>query len=208
VLWAVARKYGGTAVRVSTLAASLLAPSVASAEWQLKPFLGVTFGGGTTLLDPEGAAGSANVAFGVTALLIGDMVGIEADLGYSPGFFQSGDRQQPLVVRSAATTLTGNVVVAVPRHLTQYTLRPYFVGGGGLMHARSEDFFGALPFSTTLAALDVGGGVTGFLTDRFGVNWDVRYLRSIRGTDARSGVSFGPEELSFWRANMALAIRF
>jgi hypothetical protein len=24
--------------------------------------------------------------------------------------------------------------------------------------------------------MDVGGGVTGFLTKRFGVNWDVRYF--------------------------------
>jgi hypothetical protein len=195
-------------VRLVALTMVLLAPSAASAEWQIKPFLGVTFGGGTTLLDLEGAVGSANVAVGVSTLLIGDTVGVEADLGYAPGFFQSGDRQQPLVVASGVTTLTGNVVVAMPRHLTQYTLRPYFVGGAGLMHARSEDFFGALPVATTLPAVDVGGGVTGFLTSRFGVNWDVRYLRSFRGADAGSGVSFGAETLSFWRANMALAIRF
>ena len=193
-------------VRVLALAVVLLTPSAASAEWQVKPFLGVTFGGGTTLLDLEGAVGGANVAVGVSALLIGDTLGVEADLGYAPGFFQTGDRQQPLVVRSGATTLTGNVVVAAPRHLTQYTLRPYFVGGGGLMHARSDDFLGVLQVSTTLPAVDVGGGVTGFLTNRFGLNWDVRYLRSFRGTE--NGVSFGAEELSFWRANMALAIRF
>ena len=195
-------------VTMVVLAVDLLTPPAAFAEWQVKPFLGVTFGGATTLLDLEGAAGQANVAVGLGALLIGDTLGVEADLGYAPGFFQTGDRQQPLVVRSGVTTLTGNVVLAVPRHLTQYTLRPYFVGGGGLMHAQSEDFFGALAVSTTLPAIDLGGGVTGFLTSRFGVNWDVRYLRSFRGTDAGTGVSFGAEELAFWRASMALAIRF
>jgi hypothetical protein len=193
-------------VRLLTLALVLLSPSAAFAEWQFMPFLGVTFGGGTTLVDLEGAVGSLNVAVGVSALLIGDTLGVEADLGYAPGFFQTGDPH--LVVRSSATTLTGNVVLAVPRRLTQYTLRPYFVGGGGLMHAHSEDFFGAVPVTSTLPAMDLGGGVTGFLTNRFGVNWDVRYFRSLRRTDTGSGVSFGAEELSFWRASMALAIRY
>lgn len=193
-------------LRILALAAVLLTPSAASAEWQLKPFLGVTFGGSTTLLEPEMAVGSVNVGYGVNALLIGDTLGVEADLGYAPGFFQKGDLQQPLVVRSSATTLTGNLLIAVPRHLTQYTLRPYFVGGGGLMHAGFEDFFG-LTVTSTLPALDVGGGVTGFLTNRFGLNWDVRYFRSFGGKDAGMGVSIGPEALSFWRAHMALAIR-
>lgn len=193
-------------VRVLTLALVLLSPSAAFAEWQFMPFLGATFGGGTTLVDLEGAVGSPTVAVGVKARVIGDMLGFEGDLGYAPGFFQAGDPH--LVVRSSATTLTANVVLAVPRRLTQYTLRPYLVGGGGLMHAHSEDFFGAVTVGSTLPAMDVGGGVTGFLTNRFGVNWDVRYFRSLRGADAGNGVSFGAEELSFWRASMALAIRY
>jgi len=194
-------------VGVLALTVFLWPPSVASAEWQVKPFLGVTFAGGTTLLEPEMAVGSPNVAVGINALLIGDMLGVEADLGYSPGFFQKGDLQKPLVVSSSTTTLTANVLIAVPRHLTQYTLRPYFVGGGGLMHAGFEDFFG-LTVTSTLPTMDVGAGVTGFLTNRFGVNWDVRYFRSLGGKDQGIGVSIGPEELSFWRAHMALAIRF
>jgi hypothetical protein len=194
-------------VGVLALTVFLWPPSVASAEWQVKPFLGVTFGGGTTLLEPEMAVGSPNVAVGINALLIGDMLGVEADLGYSPGFFQKGDLQKPLVVSSSTTTLTANVLIAVPRHLTQYTLRPYFVGGGGLMHAGFEDFFG-LTVTSTLPTMDVGAGVTGFLTNRFGVNWDVRYFRSLGGKDQGIGVSIGSEELSFWRAHMALAIRF
>ena len=194
-------------VRVLALTVFLWPPSVAVAEWQVKPFLGVTFGGGTTLLEPEMAVGSPNVAVGINALLIGDTLGVEADLGYAPGFFQAGDLQKPLVVSSSTTTLTANVLIAVPRHLTQYTLRPYFVGGGGLMHAGFENFFGQT-VTSTLPAMDVGAGVTGFLTNRFGVNWDVRYFRSLGGLDKGIGVSIGPEELSFWRAHMALAIRF
>jgi hypothetical protein len=60
----------------------------------------------------------------------------------------------------------------------------------------------------TLAALNLGGGATGFVTDRFGLNWELRWFRTVGGTDHGRGDSFGPEVLSFWRANMALAFRY
>lgn len=183
----------------------LVMPTLASAaEWQFKPFFGAAFAGETTLIDLEFAAGNVHPAVGLTTLWIGDMLGVEADLGVMPGFFSAGENK---VVRSSVTTFSGNVVIAVPQHLTQYTLRPYFVGGGGLMHAQSELAFNPLPVASTLPAIDVGGGVTGFLTDRIGLNWDVRYFRSLGGGDADRGISIGPERLSFWRASMALAIR-
>lgn len=197
--------------RVLALALLLLSPATAAAEWQYKPFLGVIFGGETTLIDPEAAAGHTHVAVGFGTLLIGEMLGVEADLGVAPSFFSAGEDApaglEASVVRSSVTTLTGNVVIAVPRRLTQYTLRPYFVGGGGMIHARSLCCLSALPVATTLPTMDIGGGVTGFLTNRLGVSWDVRYFRSI-GNSEISGSSFGPEQLSFWRANMALAIRY
>ena len=83
------------------------------------------------------AAGSPNVVFGVNGALLGDVIGIDVDFGHAPGFFQSGD--QELVRGSSVTTLTGNVVIALPRRLTEYMLGPYFVVGAGLMHARIDD---------------------------------------------------------------------
>lgn len=176
----------------------------AYAEWQIKPFVGVTFGGGTTFVDLEQAAGHPNAAIGVSGTLLGDVFGVEADFGHAPGFFQRGD--QRLVLDSSATTLTGNIVVALPRRLAEYTLRPYFVGGAGVMTVRIDDALGILNISRSLQAMDLGGGVTGFLTHRVGVSWDVRYFRSIDRT-FESGLSFGSEQLSFWRANMAVVIR-
>src|SRR5688572_4470456 len=121
----------------------------AGAEWHFKPFVGVTFGPSTTLVgDLEGAAGlpqegeqsgSANIVFGGSVVLLGDIFGVEGDIGFAPGFFQAGDRmvgdpmRPRLVFSSSVQTFTGNVVVALSRQIAQYTLRPYFVGGGGVM---------------------------------------------------------------------------
>src|SRR6185295_18307249 len=120
----------------------------AAAEWQLKPFVAVTGGGETTFIDLEKAAGKGKFAFGFGGVLLGDVLGVEADFGHTPAFFQRGN--QNLVVDSGVTTLTGNIVVAFPRRLTEYTLRPYFVGGGGLMHAHIDDALGVLRVSSNL----------------------------------------------------------
>jgi hypothetical protein len=178
----------------------------AHAEWQIKPFLGVTFGGGTTVLDLEQAVGKPNVALGANVGIVGEVFGIEADFGYGPGFFQTGSKT--LVLDSSVSTLTGNVIIAVPRRLTEYTLRPYFVGGAGLLHAATTNASSVLELSRNFTAIDLGGGVTGFFTRRLGVNWDVRHFRSIRSSAPPTGLSIGDERLSFWRASMALAIRY
>lgn len=185
--------------------ALLLFPAQASAERQIKPFLGVTFGGGTTIVDLEHATGQPKLAIGVTGALLADVIGIEVDVARTPGFFQSGDEH--LVQRSSATTVTGGIIVAAPRHLTEYTLRPYLTLGGGLMRARIDDTLGVLRVEANLPAIDAGGGATGFLTKRIGLSWDLRYFRSVGGKIGGTGLSFGPAQLSFWRASMALAIR-
>ena len=184
----------------------------ASAEWQVKPFVGPTFGGSTTFVHPADAAGRPHAALGITGVLLGDVLGVEADVGYVRGFF--GDRdvivgKSAPVVASSAVTLTGNVVVALPRRMAQYTLRPYFVGGAGLIRARIDPGVGGegLQVASTLPGVDLGGGVTGFLSRRVGLGWDVRHFRSV-GTGEERGQSFGPEQLSFWRASMAVAIRY
>ena len=194
-------------VAVVAITLSLIgSPAEVSAEWHVKPFLGIVFGGGTTLVDVEDAAGSPTIVLGVSGVLLGDVVGLDIDFGHAPGFFESGDRH--LVVHSSVTTLAGSVVVALPRHLNEYGLQPYFVGGAGLMRVWIEHRFGLFDVADTLPAIQLGGGATGFLTDRIGLSWEVRHFRTIRGTSVDLGLSFGPARLSLWRATMALVIRY
>jgi opacity protein-like surface antigen len=182
----------------------ICAPAAASAEWQLKPFVGGTYGGDTTFtLVP--ADNKAHFNFGFNGTFLGEIFGIEGDFGHTSGFFGDVNASLPLVADSGVTTITGNVVVAMPRRLAQYTLRPYVVGGAGMMHIRL-DLDRLQPSSSNLQAMDLGAGVTGFLTRRIGVSWDVRYFRSIDRTQ-QNGLTFTSEHLSFWRAGMAVAIR-
>jgi hypothetical protein len=183
----------------------MLAPVSAAAEWHIKPFVGLTFGGKTTFVDFEKAAGKVNPIYGVTGVLLGNVFGVEGDLGRAPGFFETGS-QELLQPGSRVTTLTGNVVVAMPKRIAEYTLRPYFVGGMGLVHVKEDGRLGGLTVSSTLPVIDFGGGATGFLTNRVGLSWEVRHFHSLSGN--ANGNSIGDEQLSFWRATMAVTIRY
>jgi hypothetical protein len=177
----------------------VLWPTAGWTEWHIKPFYGITFGGDTTFVDLTRSERQSHRILGVTGALLWEVFGVEADLAYAPNMF--GD--EGLVIDSSVTTFSASLVVGLPRKWTRYTLRPYVVGGGGVMRVRTDDVLGVLPVRTTLKMVDVGGGATGFLTDRLGVNWELRYLRSLGG---EPGTSFGDEDLSFYRATMALVI--
>jgi hypothetical protein len=184
----------------------LMSGRLHAADRQIRPFIGATFGGGTTFVDPENAIGDPNLAIGVGAMFLGEVFGAEAEIADAPGFFES---DKNLVRGSRVTTLNGNVVVAAPHRLTEYALRPYVVGGGGLMSVRTTTAFGVFDVSKIMPAFDVGVGVVGFLTNTVGVCWDLRRFQSIGGgATGNGGISFGDERLSFWRATMAVAIRY
>jgi hypothetical protein len=189
-----------------------LLPAPAAAEWQIRPFIGFSFGGATTFVDPDHAIKTQNVVMGISGGWLGEIFGLEADFGRAPGFFQTDDVRdsvvEQLVLTSSVTTLTGTVVVALPRRMAGYGLRPYFSGGAGLMHVDALGKFDIQLHDRTLPALNLGGGVTGFLTNRVGLNWDVRRLSTLRGEGETLGGSVGREQLSFWRATMAVALRY
>jgi hypothetical protein len=143
----------------------------------------------------------------VSVLTLGEIFGVDVDLADTSGFFGPGDKH--LVLSSHITTLTGDVVVAAPHRLTEYSLRPYFVAGGGIMRVRSLDYFGLFDVASTLPAFDWGGGVQGFLSKSVGVAWEVRRFESLSRRSQDPGLTLnGDEQISFWRASMALAIRY
>jgi Outer membrane protein beta-barrel domain len=188
----------------------LLAPPLASAaraDWFIMPFAGLKFGADTDIVDPDQAIGNKKPVYGVTvALVTNGLFGVEADVGYIPGFFEA-DRNPPQVSSSSVFTGMGNAVISVPKRWTGYSLRPYVSGGLGIIKVQKEDVLDVVPVNRNLVGWNVGGGAIGELNDRVGVRWDLRYFRTVQRTSEDTSISFGSERLSFWRGSIAFLIR-
>ncbi|MCU1382850.1 MAG: hypothetical protein JWL71_1547 [Acidobacteria bacterium] len=190
---------------VLSTALLLMSARSLAADRQIRPFVGATFGGATTFVDPQGASGRAKPAIGVGAVFLGELFGGEIDIFDGPGFFGTGN---DLVKSSRVTAFTGNVIVAAPHRVTEYSLRPYLVGGVGLMQVRRTTLFNVFDISTVLPTVDIGVGAVAFVTNRVGVSWDVRRFQSVGANPPSGGLTFGEQHLSFWRAAMAAVIRY
>jgi hypothetical protein len=181
-------------------------PRPAAADWHFTPFFGLTFGGDTTIVDLEDAAGTVHWNFGGAVTRIGrGPLGFEGLFVYTPGFFDSEDLLE--VASSRSFALMGNVVLAVPQGWNEYGLRPFVSGGIGVMHAAQTDQVAAFPVSENLWAWNVGGGAVGFLTDRTGLRFDLRHFRNLRETES-IGVAIGPVRLSYWTGSVGVVFRY
>ncbi len=194
--------------RVFLLSAVLLCATSAnaSADFLLTPFLGTTFAGSSSLLDLDvGATSAKHWTFGGSASWLSDnILGIEADFGTTPGFFQNSSGTG-LVTSSRVTTLSGNVLAALPLSLTRESLRPYVTGGIGLIRASAEDLIG-LNESGNWVGLQLGAGAIGFLSNRTGVRFDLRNIRTfVRDTTLRGERT---SKLSFWRFTVGVTVRY
>jgi opacity protein-like surface antigen len=197
--------------RVTVLAAvCVLFPAAnARADWLLTPFIGTTFAVDTTFLTPDPRAPSNKQwMFGGSGAWLSDQVfGVEADLGLSPGFFEA-DNAENLVTSSHVTTLSANVLAAAPLAVTRDSLRPYLLAGLGLVHVTLQDqiCLAGCP-SSNLLGLQLGGGALGFISDRTGLRFDLRYVRTLsRATDEITRER--RSKLSFWRATVGVTLRY
>ena len=182
----------------------LACPGLARAQELLFiPYLGFTFGGDSSLFaDLEEGSGESASAVGGSVVLVGQGVfGVEADIGYVPGFFERGERQI-VFPGSFVTNLTGSAMFTLPLAITRESLRPYVVAGGGLLWAEARDVASVFPIRSTMPAITLGGGAVGFLSNTVGVRFDLRYIRSLgEGEDRIAGT--GPR-VRFWRGSVGL----
>jgi hypothetical protein len=201
----------GLAARPARYAAAVLfclclTAADADADWLITPFVGGSFAPETTFLVFEEGAGRKFAFGGSVALLSDGLLGVEAEFSHIPRFFE-GDSEFGLVLTSRVTTLSGSVVLAVPLAITRESLRPYLVGGLGLLQGRSKHARGLFPVEEDLLGLNLGAGAIGLVSDRTGVRFDLRHIKAISGADgplARPGLS----RLSFWRASVGLILRY
>jgi hypothetical protein len=186
--------------------ALLLAPNAALAQtdFLIVPFAGAKFHGSTTIFGGE-TVGESKLTFGLSTMVLSEkFLGVEGDIEQTPQFFGHGVRQT--VSSSTVTTLTGNVVIAVPKVITRESLRPYLVSGLGLMHARVTTTAGLLDSTANLLGLDIGGGAIGFVSPRAGARFELRHFKNLT-SDSRA-VTIGGTRLSFWRLTAGLVLRY
>jgi Outer membrane protein beta-barrel domain len=189
-------------------AALAVAHPASAADNQLRLFFGGTFGGGTSLVDFDHSAGKLHKSFGVGVASLGNIFGVDVDVADMPGFFQNSDSAN-LVLSSRADTFTGSLIIAAPRSKTEYGIRPYLIGGGGITRTRVETYFNVLEETRLMPTFTVGVGALGFLTNRVGVSWELRRFESLTVSDDDSGTTInGKQRLSFWRASMAFVYRY
>jgi len=208
------RRLGLSRSRVLVVAVFICAWSrSASADWQLTPFIGLTFKGGTTLFDLDEATHLTHWHFGGAATLIGrGPLGAEALFVFTPGFFTRG--QPPLgvdlsagVKSSYSYAVMGNAVLAAPLRWNEYGLRPFLSGGFGLLHATMTDYKKIFAFKRDMPAYNIGGGAVGFVTDRTGLRFDVRYIRQLKSDPELLSTS-AKRELHYWTAAIGVVLKY
>ena len=197
-------------------------PPAAEADWYFMPFYGWDFKGTTTLVDLEYLSRDrTKPTLGGSVLLMGDILGIEGDYAFVPGFFQNPQCRPVAAAECAALgsvisdshvqTLTGGVIAAAPLTLTRESLRPYLAAGIGWIGASSEyqpPAVGELfSFDRHLVALSVGGGAIGMFGDRTGMRFDLRRFTNIDREEPR-GTEVASARLSFWRATVGFVLRY
>lgn len=199
------------AARPARLAAAAMvllctAATDASADWLVTPFVGSSFAPESTFLVFEEGAGRRFTLGAAVALLSDGILGLETEFSHTPRFFE-GDDPLGLVLTSRVTSMSGSVVLAVPLAVTRESLRPYVVGGLGLLQARSKHAGGLFPVDQNLLGVSFGAGAIGLVSERTGFRFDLRHIKAASGAGgplARPGLS----NLSFWLATVGVVLRY
>ena len=180
-------------------------PRGAEAEWHFTPMIGSMFFGKTSLLDHDHTAEKAHRNFGGSVALLGDgIVGVEGLVALTPGFLTADPIR--IVKRSWMVAVAGNVVLTTPKRWTEYTLRPFVSGGFGVNYVSETEVAAVFAVHNNIPSFDIGGGAIGFLTQRTGLRFDLRFHSSL----ARSYeglVAVGPVHLRYMTASVGVVLR-
>jgi opacity protein-like surface antigen len=179
--------------------AIVLAPMQARADGFVTPWIGSAFGSNID---------NGRATFGVSAGGMGaGIIGGEVDFGWNPSFFGT----QNDFGNNSVLNLMGNVIVGVPIGGTVGAgVRPYFVGGVGLIRTQIEGngtVFTPLS-STNMFGWDLGGGVMGYFNQHVGLRGDYRYVRATQDINGSiNSVDFNGDRLHYSRITVGVVFR-
>ncbi len=184
--------------RLAVLATALLvaAAAPARADGYITPFYGFNFGGDSANCVSLTNCQEKRTNLGVSLGSMGTVLGFEADFGYAKDFFGETPGADTSVL-----TFTTNVTVSVPVG----PIRPYLVGGVGLIRPHASLSFSALSIDKNAFGYDLGGGINLLPTAHLGVRGDVRRFRTFKDMTL---FVFTGEKLDFWRGSIGLVLKF
>jgi opacity protein-like surface antigen len=174
-----------------------LVPTPVAAQGFISPFIGFDYGGDSgcpTASNCEDKHSNLGVAGGK----LGAIAGAEVEFGYARDFF--GDTPG---VDSSVLTLMTNVIVG-PRI---GVIRPFVLGGVGLIKSHVELDAGSLLDSSNNFGWNLGGGVMLMFGDHLGVRGDIRRFKSFQDISIL-GFDLSEEKLTFNRASAGLVLAF
>ena len=196
---------------ISSALALALIPATANAQqgWFVTPFVGANFGGSANFEDFSDFDDEVEkrIDFGATVGWNPHIVGFEVDLGWSPNFFENTVGNSNFEFGdSNVTTLMGNVLVSAP---PGRNVRPYGSAGLGLIRSRVSGI-GTLfdDVSRNDLGMNIGGGVTGQVTDHVGIRGDLRYFRSFENDENDNTFDLGLSDFDFWRGTVGVSFNW
>ena len=194
-------------VLIAALALAL-SPASARADWLFTPNIGAGFG----MNSSDAANGGEHLTYGVSLGWMGaGIIGWEADLAYTPEFFEGDDNDPDLLNTgdSNVTSIMGNVLVGIPiGGQTGGGVRPYVVGGAGLLQTRVENADEVFEVDNNDFGINLGGGVMGFMTDNVGFRGDLRYFRGFGEDTSNDQVDIDLSDFDFWRGTVGVTFRW
>jgi opacity protein-like surface antigen len=179
-----------------------LAPASARGDWLFTPNLGTTFGGDTN--------GREHFTFGAAlGWMGGGAFGWEADLAWTPEFFEGNDNDFDFDGGSNVVTAMGNVIIGVPiGGQRDAGFRPYVTAGIGMLQAEARSNDDLFRVDNSEFGFNAGVGALGFFSDHVGLRADLRYLRSFVDPDEDNEFDIDVGNFDYWRATGGLTFRW
>jgi opacity protein-like surface antigen len=182
--------------------ALLIAPAPARADWLFTPNVGAGFGGS--------ASGREHLTYGASIGWMGaGIFGFEADLAYTPEFFESDDDDIDLFSGSNVTSFMANALVGIPiGGQAGAGFRPFVSGGIGVLQTQVESADDLFEVNNNEFGVNVGFGAMGFVSDHVGIRGDIRYYRALTDPepDNEFDIDFG--DFDFWRGTVGVTFRW
>lgn len=172
-------------------------PAPAAAEGFISPFIGFNYGGDSGCPTATNCE-NKHSNFGVSGGKLGAIGGGEFEFAYAKNFFGEAPG-----VDTSVLTLMGNVIVG-PR---LGFVRPFVLGGVGLIKSHVELDTGSLLDSSNNFGWDIGGGLMLMFGEHVGVRGDIRRFQSFQNQSILS-FSLADEKLSFSRAVAGMVFEF